>query len=141
MTFSTGDVLSAAFMNAAVVGQFLGITTSASTFTHTSGTATTMATLNVTIPSGLHASMSVLVVGIIGHLSSAAGVGCTCVITNATSSGIDFTTGGAMGGGMTVVKTDLNPAAGAKSYAYTLATTVSTNTVTARQVSLFALVV
>lgn len=141
MTFSTGDVLSASFMNAAVVGALLGVASSGSTFTNTSGAATTMLTLNVTIPSGLHSSMSVLVVGSIGHLSTTPGVGATCAITNATSLGIDFTTGGSVQGGIVVVKTDLNPAAGARSYLFQLTTTVSTNTVTARQACMFALVV
>jgi hypothetical protein len=142
MTFTTGDVLTATFLNSAVVNAFLGITTTASVISNSnSASATTIVTLNVTIPSGLHSTMSVVVVGAVGQVVTPGGVGATISIPQATSGGTDFTTAGSMSGGVTVFKQDLNPSAGAKSYTMSIVTTVNGNSVSARQGALMAFVI
>jgi hypothetical protein len=142
LTFTAGDLLTATFMNSAVVGKYLGAATTTSTITNSNAaSANTIVTLNVTVPSGLHSTMSVLLIGVIGQVVTPGGVGATISIPQATSTGVDLTTAGNMNGGMTIIKTDLNPAAGAKSYVMSIVTTVNGNAVTAKGATLMGFVV
>lgn len=119
--------------------RFLNETHSTAQFTHTTGAATTMLSLAVTVPAGLPPGTRVRVLGNIGHMVTPAGVGVTAAITNAAG-GQDVVTAGGVGGGLTVIRYDADPPAGSRTYTFTIATTVPGNTVTARYPQLEAVV-
>lgn len=119
-----------AISNRLIYNTFLGEVDNGTAWTHTTGAVTTMATLNVTIPSGLPSGTRVELIATFGQLATPAGVGAIIALTNA-SIGRDFTSGGSTTWTPpTLIKWDLNPTSGAKTYTLTLQTTVSGNTVT-----------
>jgi hypothetical protein len=107
---------------------------------HTTGSATTILSLPVTVPAGLPVGAQLRVEGRIVQGISAAGVGLILDIPLLLD-GDRSQTEGSFSGGLTVVKYRTDPPAGLTTYAMTLQTTVSGNTVTGRYPSMEAWIV
>jgi hypothetical protein len=101
--------------------------TNPGTASHTSGAATTVCTASVTLPA-LPAGTAVECIAAARLVTTPGGVGAIIDITN-TDQGNAYSFGGSVGYGMTLTKRKTTGLVGAQSFALTIATTVSSNTV------------